>query len=102
MKVNLPISNMPIEPYLGGGGGAHFQVSDADLLIAYIQTETGGETEMNPYDHVHPGVHGVAGVRFDPPVLPISAFGEYKITKPLGDLAGDAVSMFIFGVNLGF
>ncbi len=102
LKVNIPIGATPVKPYIGGGGGAHFMLSDADLLIAYINSETGNPETINPYDHVHPGVHGVVGVAFSPPVLPISFFGEYKITKPLGDTAGDAVSMFIAGVNLGF
>jgi hypothetical protein len=102
LTVNLPIENIPVKPYIGGGGGAHFQVSDADLLIAYINEQTGNPGQIDPYDHVHPGVHGVVGLTFSPPIMPVSFFGEYRIAKPIGDEAGSAISMYKFGVNLGF
>jgi len=102
LKVNIPIGSVPLNPYIGGGGGAHFMVSDADLLIAYIQSETANPEPINPYDHVHPGVHGVIGITFKPPVAPVSVFGEYRLSKPIGDTAGDVISMYYIGVNLGF
>jgi hypothetical protein len=103
LKILIPIGPLPIRPYVGGGGGAHILFSDADVLMQVVNQETGGGMSIDPYDHVHPGVHAVLGVVFEPPMLPISVFGEYRYTKPLaseGDLAG--ISMVSAGVNLGF
>ena len=103
LRILVPIGPLPLRPYVGGGGGAHILFSDADILMQVVNQQTGGGMVMDPYDHVHPGVHGVLGAVFEPPMLPISVFGEYRYTKPLGsdeDLAG--VSMVTAGVNLGF
>jgi hypothetical protein len=35
-------------------------------------------------------------------MLPISFFGEYNYSKPMGDEAGDAINIFQAGVNFGF
>ncbi len=103
VKILIPIGSLPVRPYIGGGGGAHILFSDADVLMQVVNEETGGGMSIDPYDHVHPGVHGVIGAAFEPPMIPFSVFGEYKYTKPLasdGDVAG--ISMFYAGVNLGF
>lgn len=103
MKVKIPIGALPLRPYVGGGAGAHILFSDADVLIQVVDQQTGGELSIDPYDHVHPGIHGVVGAAFEPPMLPISFFGEYKYTKPVageGDVGG--ISMVYFGMNLGF
>lgn len=103
LKVLIPIGVLPLKPYIGGGGGAHIMFSDADLLIQVVNQQTGGGIAMDPYDHVHPGVHGVLGAVFDPPMIPLSFFGEYRYTKPLGSDEGLAsANMFYAGVNLGF
>jgi hypothetical protein len=103
LKILIPIGPLPLRPYIGGGGGAHILFSDADVLMQVVNQETGGSMAIDPYDHVHPGVHGVVGVVFEPPMIPISVFGEYRYTKPLGS-DGDlsAINMFFAGVNLGF
>lgn len=102
LKLGLPLGSSPIKPYIGGGGGAHFIVSDADLLMQYVQEQTGGGSGMDPYDHVHPGVHAVAGVNLSPPALPISFFAEFKYTHALGDQAGaGGMTQVIGGVNVG-
>lgn len=103
MKVKIPIGALPLKPYIGAGGGAHILFSDADVLLQVVNEETGGNVSIDPYDHVHPGIHGVLGVSFEPPMVPLSVFGEYKYTKPLSsenDVSG--INMFYAGVNLGF
>ncbi|MBD3278730.1 MAG: hypothetical protein GF388_10555 [Candidatus Aegiribacteria sp.] len=103
MKVKIPIGALPLRPYIGAGGGAHILFSDADVLLQVVNEETGGNVSIDPYDHVHPGIHGVLGVSFEPPMVPLSVFGEYKYTKPLSseeDVSG--INMFYAGVNLGF
>lgn len=102
LKVLIPIGALPIRPYVGGGGGAHILFSDADILMQVVNEETGGSMSIDPYDHVHPGIHGVVGAAFEPPMIPVSFFGEYKYTKPLSDENVDGISMFYAGVNLGF
>lgn len=103
MKVKIPIGVLPVKPYVGAGGGAHIIFSDADVLMQVVNDETGGNLSIDPYDHVHPGIHGVIGVSFEPPMVPISVFGEYKYTKPLAsDKEVGGISMFYAGVNLGF
>lgn len=103
MKVKIPIGTMPLRPYVGGGAGAHILFSDADVLIQMVSQETGGEISIEPYDHVHPGLHGVVGAAFEPPLLPLSFFGEYRYTKPLGGGTDvDGISMVMAGINLGF
>ncbi|MBD3370491.1 hypothetical protein GF402_09040 [Candidatus Fermentibacteria bacterium] len=103
LKLNVPVGTVPLQPYIGGGGGAHFIVSDADLLIQFVNQQTGGEIDIDPYDHVHPGVHGVLGAKFQPAKMPISIFAEYKIAQALGDEAGSGgINSYTLGVNLGF
>ena len=102
LKLGLPLGSTPIKPYVGGGAGAHFIVSDADLLIQAVQQQTGGDYNIDPYDHVHPGVHAVVGASLSPPALPVSLFAEYKYTHALGDEAGSGgISQVIGGINLG-
>ncbi|MCD4776532.1 MAG: hypothetical protein K8S15_10860 [Candidatus Aegiribacteria sp.] len=103
MKIRIPIGALPLKPYIGAGGGAHILFSDADVLLQVINEETGGSVSIDPYDHVHPGIHGVLGVSFEPPLVPLSVFAEYKYTKPISsDKEVDGISMFYGGVNLGF
>lgn len=103
LKVFLPVSSLPIEPYIGGGGGAHIMVSDADLLIQYVEQQTGQESPLDVYDKVHPSVHGVIGASFQPAALPVGFFAEYRYARALGDEAGAGdISSVYTGVNLGF
>ena len=103
MKVMIPIGALPLKPYIGGGGGAHILFSDADILMQVVNEETGGAIAIDPYDHVHPGIHGVIGVSFEPPMIPLSIFGEFKHTKPLSsDNEVGGINMFYAGLNLGF
>ncbi len=103
MKIKIPIGAIPVKPYVGAGGGAHILFSDADVLLQVVNEETGGSVNIDPYDHVHPGIHGVLGVSFEPPMAPLSVFAEYKYTKPIAsDNEVDGISMFYGGVNLGF
>ncbi|NOQ21197.1 MAG: hypothetical protein GQ565_00930 [Candidatus Aegiribacteria sp.] len=102
MKIKIPIGALPLRPYIGAGGGAHILFSDADILMRVVNEETNGSLSIDPYDHVHPGIHGVVGVAFEPPMIPISVFGEYKYTKPISSKGVDGISMFYAGVNLGF
>lgn len=103
MKIMIPIGAIPLRPYIGGGGGAHILFSDADVLMQVVNEETGGGVSIDPYDHVHPGVHGVIGLSFEPPMVPLSVFGEYKYTKPISsDGNVDGISMYYAGINLGF
>ncbi len=103
MKIKIPIGTLPLHPYVGGGAGAHILFSDADVLIQVVNQQTGGSVSIDPYDHVHPGIHGVIGAAFEPPAVPISFFGEYKYTKPIGgDDDVDGISMIYGGINLGF
>ena len=103
MKVKIPIGTLPLKPYIGAGGGVHLLFSDADILMHVVNEETGGNVNIDPYDHVHPGIHGVIGLAFEPPMVPLSAFGEYKYTKPIASEQDvDGISMFYAGVNLGF
>jgi len=103
MKVKIPIGAIPLRPYIGAGGGAHILFSDADVLLQVVNEQTGGAVEIDPYDHVHPGVHGVVGVSFEPPMVPLSVFAEYKYTKPISsDTDVSGISMIYGGINLGF
>ncbi len=103
MKIMIPIGALPLKPYIGGGGGAHILFSDADVLMQVVNEETGGAMPIDPYDHVHPGIHGVLGLSFEPPMIPISFFGEFKHTKPLSsDNEVSGINMFYAGINLGF
>ncbi len=103
MKMKIPIGTLPLKPYVGAGGGAHMIFSDADVLLQVVNEETGGSLSIDPYDKVHPGIHGVVGVSFEPPMVPLSVFGEYKYTKPIGSGSEmDGISMYYIGLNLGF
>ena len=103
LKVNLPVGQVPVQPYIGGGGGAHFIVSDADVLLQVVSQQTGGGVTIDPYDKVHPEVHGVFGVSFQMPMMPLSAFAEYKYARTLGEEAGaGTISSVYVGANIGF
>jgi hypothetical protein len=102
LKLGVPLGGSAFKPYLGGGFGVHFTASDADALLAAIETQTTGSADIDPYDHIHPSMLGVAGISIQPPMLPISFFGEYNYSKPMGDEAGDAINIFQVGVNFGF
>lgn len=103
IKLGIPIGASPIKPYIGGGGGVHLIASDADVLIALVNEETGGGAGLDPYDHVHPGIHGVIGASFSPPMVPLSLFAEYKYSQALGDEAGaGGISQVVGGINVGF
>jgi len=103
LKVGIPIGNLPFRPYVGGGGGAHIMVSDADLLIEYVEQQTGEGSPLEVYDKIHPSVHGVVGADFRPPALPVSLFAEYRYARVLGEEAGAGdIGSINTGVNLGF
>ncbi len=102
LKLGVPLGGSAFKPYLGGGFGVHFTASDADAMLAAIEQQTQGSTTIDPYDHIHPSMLGVAGISIQPPMLPISFFGEYNYSKPMGDEAGDAINIFQAGVNFGF
>jgi len=105
VKVMLPFIPLPVlKPYIGLGGGAHIIFSDADVLMQVASEETGGLIEMDPYDHVHPGIHGVVGLQFKPHLVPLSVFAEYKYAKPFGSDENEAegIGMFYGGINIGF
>jgi hypothetical protein len=102
LKLGIPLGGSPLKPYVGGGMGVHFTASDADALLAAIETQTQGSTTIDPYDHIHPAMMGVVGLSFSPPLLPLSFFGEFNYAKPMGDEAGDAINSFQLGVNFGF
>lgn len=102
LKLGVPLGASIFKPYLGGGLGVHFTGSDSDVMLAAIQQETQGEVTIDPYDHIHPSILGVVGVSVQPPLLPLSFFGEYNYSKPMGDEAGDGINTFQAGVNFGF
>lgn len=103
LKINLPLGAMPVEPYIGGGAGVHVMVSDADLLIQYVQQQTGEGSPLDVYDKIHPSVHGVLGASFQPAPLPLSFFAEYRYTRTLGDEAGSGnIGTVWAGANIGF
>ena len=101
LRADIPLGSSPVSPYVGGGGGVHFVVSDADAMLAMIQQQT-GEPAIDPYDHIFPSAEGVVGLNFKPAAIPISMFGEVRISKPFGDDAGDAIITYFGGANLGF
>lgn len=102
LKLGFPLGASILRPYLGGGMGVHFTASDADAMLAAIETQTQGYTTIDPYDHINPALLGVAGIQVKPPLLPLSFFGEYNYNKPMGDEAGDPIHVFQFGANFGF
>jgi len=104
LKIELPVgSSIPVKPYVGGGGGAHVIVSDADVLLEVVSHQTGGGVTIDPYDKVHPEVHGVIGASFQPPMMPLSVFAEYKYARTMGYEPGaGAISTVYAGVNIGF
>jgi len=101
LKLGVPLGGPVFKPYLGGGFGVHFTASDADVMLLAIERQQ-GEVTIDPYDHIHPTMLGVAGISIQPPMLPISIFGEYNYSKPIGEEAGDAINFFQAGVNFGF
>jgi hypothetical protein len=101
LRADIPIAG-PLTPYIGGGGGINFVVSDADAMLAVIEQQTTGNTTIDPYDHIFPAAAGVLGVTFQPMGMPISAFSEIRLSKPFGDEAGDATVSYFAGANLGF
>jgi len=102
LKLGVPLGASVLKPYVGGGFGVHFTASDADAMLAAIETQTQGTTTIDPYDHIHPSLLGVVGISVRPPMLPLSFFGEYNYSKPMGDEAGDPINAFAAGVNFGF
>lgn len=102
LKLGVPLGGSALKPYVGGGFGVHFTASDADAMLAAIETQTQGSTNIDPYDHIHPSLLGVVGISIQPPLLPISFFGEFNYSKPMGDDAGDPINAFAAGVNFGF
>lgn len=102
LRADIPMGGSPFSPYVGGGGGVHFVVSDADAMLAMIQQETTGDPAIDPYDHIFPSAEGVLGLTFSPPSAPVSVFGEVRLSKPFGDDAGDAIVTYFGGANLGF
>ena len=101
LRADIPVGGLPLTPYVGGGGGVHFVVSDADAMLALLQQQT-GEPAIDPYDHIFPSAEGVIGVNFKPAGVPVSMFGEIRLSKPFGDDAGDAIVTYFGGANLGF
>lgn len=102
LRADIPILASPLSPYVGGGAGLHFVVSDADAMLAAIEQHTTGQTTIDPYDHIFPSVEGVAGLTFKPMGMPVSVFGEVRLSKPFGDDAGNAIVTYFGGANLGF
>lgn len=102
LKADIPMGASPFSPYVGGGGGVHFVVSDADAMLAMIQQQTTGDPAIDPYDHIFPSAEGVLGLTFKPSGAPISVFTEVRLSKPFGDDAGDAIVTYFGGANLGF
>lgn len=102
LRADIPMGVSPLSPYVGGGAGVHFVVSDADAMLAAIEQQTTGQTTIDPYDHIFPSAEGVVGMTFSPMALPVSMFGEVRLSKPFGDDAGDAIVTYFGGANLGF
>lgn len=102
LKADIPMGGSPFSPYVGGGGGVHFVVSDADAMLAMINQQATGEPAIDPYDHIFPSAEGVFGLTFKPMGAPVSVFSEVRLSKPFGDNAGDAIVTYFGGVNLGF
>jgi len=102
LKADIPMGGSPFTPYVGGGGGVHFVVSDADAMLAMLEQQTTGEPAIDPYDHIFPSAEGVLGLTFKPMGAPVSMFGEVRLSKPFGDDAGDAIINYFGGANLGF
>jgi len=102
LRADIPMGVSPLSPYLGGGAGVHFVVSDADAMLAAIEQQTTGQTTIDPYDHIFPAAEGIIGLTFKPMGAPVSVFGEVRLSKPFGDNAGDAIVTYFGGANLGF
>ncbi len=102
LRADIPVGGLPITPYVGGGGGVHFVVSDADAMLGLLQQQATGEPAIDPYDHIFPSAEGVVGLNFKPAGVPVSMFGEVRLSKPFGDDAGDAIITYFGGANLGF
>jgi len=102
LRADLPMGSSPFKPYVGGGGGVHFVVSDADAMLAMLHQQATGDPAIDPYDHILPSAEGVIGMSFKPAGVPASLFGEIRLSKPFGDEAGDAVVSYFGGANLGF
>ncbi len=102
LKADIPMGGSPFTPYVGGGGGVHFVVSDADAMLGLLQQQATGEPAIDPYDHIFPSAEGVVGLNFKPAGVPVSMFGEVRMSKPFGDDAGDAIITYFGGANLGF
>ncbi len=102
LRADIPMGASPLKPYVGGGGGVHFVVSDADAMLGMLEQQSTGEPAIDPYDHIFPSAEGVVGLTFQPLGMPVSAFGEVRLSKPFGDDAGDAIVSYFAGANLGF
>lgn len=102
LRADIPMGGSPFVPYIGGGGGVHFVVSDADAMLAMLEQQTTGAPAIDPFDHIFPSAEGVLGLTFKPMGAPVSMFGEVRLSKPFGDDAGDAIISYFGGANLGF
>jgi hypothetical protein len=102
LRADIPMGSSPFKPYVGGGGGVHFVVSDADAMLAMLKQRTTGDPAIDPYDHIFPSAEGVIGMSFKPAGVPASLFGEIRLSKPFGDNAGEAIVSYFGGANLGF
>ncbi|MCD6588518.1 MAG: hypothetical protein J7K88_08200 [Candidatus Fermentibacteraceae bacterium] len=102
LRADIPMGSSPFKPYVGGGGGVHFVVSDADAMLGMLQQQATGDPAIDPYDHVFPSAEGVIGMSFKPAGMPASLFGEIRLSKPFGDDAGEAIVSYFGGANLGF
>ncbi len=102
LRTDIPMGASPFSPYVGGGAGVHFVVSDADAMLGMINQQATGEPAIDPYDHIFPSAEGVLGLTFKPMGAPVSMFGEVRLSKPFGDDAGDAIITYFGGANIGF
>ena len=102
LRTDIPLGASPVSPYVGGGAGVHFVVSDADAMLGLIEQQGTGEPAIDPYDHIFPSAEGVLGLTFQPMGVPVSMFGEVRLSKPFGDDAGDAIVTYFGGANIGF
>ena len=102
LRADIPMGASPFSPYVGGGAGVHFVVSDADAMLAMLEQQGTGEPAIDPYDHIFPSAEGMVGLSFKPAGAPVSVFGEVRLSKPFGDDAGDAIVTYFGGANLGF
>ena len=96
--VRYPISVLPlfpIKPVVGGGLNLN--------LMSYLDEATySGGVSTDPADFTHTGYHLMAGLLFDPPILPFVITAEYRIQSIA--LEDDTVTNkgFVIGLTFGF